>query len=69
MALAATATHHHFEPRIAATIVNGVLAKKTPKTTNFANDDPGRIFETSGENFSTQYRARQRTPRHPRVTL
>jgi len=30
MALAATPTHHHFESRIAATIVNGALAKKTP---------------------------------------
>jgi hypothetical protein len=54
MALAATATHHHFEPRIAASIVNGALAKTTPKTTNFPNDESGRIFATCGKNMAVQ---------------
>jgi hypothetical protein len=54
MALEATATHHHFEPRIAANIVNGALAKKTPKTTNFPNDESGRIFATCGKNTAAQ---------------
>jgi hypothetical protein len=69
MALAATATHHHFEPRTAATIVNGALAKKMPKTTSLPKDDPGRVFANAGENLAAQKRARQRTPAHPMIGL
>jgi hypothetical protein len=52
--LAATATHHHLEPRMAATIVNGTLAKKMPKTTSFPNDESGKISATLGTNMAVQ---------------
>ena len=54
MAAAPPATHHHFEPRIAARIVNGALANQTPKITNLPNDESGRIFATAGKDVATQ---------------
>jgi hypothetical protein len=39
MAAAATATHHHIEPRMAATLLKGAPARKIPKATNLANDE------------------------------
>jgi len=41
-------------PRMAATMVNGTPARKTPKTTNFPNDESGRIFATCGKNIAAQ---------------
>jgi hypothetical protein len=67
--LAATATHHHLEPRKAAIIVNGTLARKMPKMTNFPNGDSGKISATSGTNMAAQQRARQSTPTHPAIVL
>ena len=54
MALAATATHHHLEPRMAAIIVNGAAAKIMPKTTNFPNDETGKVSATPGTNLAPQ---------------
>jgi hypothetical protein len=54
MALAATATHHHLEPRMAAIIVKGRLARKMPKTTTFPNDDTGKVSATPGTNLAAQ---------------
>lgn len=53
-AAAPTATHQHFEPRIAAIIVNGALANQTPKITNLPNNESGRIFATGGKSMATQ---------------
>jgi signal transduction histidine kinase len=53
---------------MAATMVNGTPARKTPKTTNFPNDESGRIFATCGKNIAAQT-ARQRTPTHPIIVL
>ena len=54
MAAAATATHHHLELQIAATMVSGTLDRKKPKATNFPNDESGRIFATGGKNIAAQ---------------
>jgi len=41
-------------PRMAATTVNGTPARKTLKTTNFPNDESGRIFATCVKNIAAQ---------------
>jgi hypothetical protein len=62
MALAATAVHHHREPRMAAMIVNGRLATKILATTIFPGEDSGRMFATDGTKAQIQKKARHVTP-------
>jgi hypothetical protein len=64
-ALAATATHHHLDPRMAATVVNGPAARKTQKTAIFPDDEMGRTSATDGTRAAIQKKARHMTPIHP----
>jgi len=53
-ALRATATHHHFEPRMAAIIVNGPPARKTPNTQNLPNGESGNRSAIPGTTTAAQ---------------
>src|SRR5258706_12763046 len=69
MALAATAIHHHRDPRIAATIVSGRLTTKILTTATFPGKESGRTSATDGTRAQVQKKARQVIPTQPTTVL
>src|ERR1051326_8338232 len=67
--LAATATSHHFEPLMAATVVNGALARTVPNTANLPKDESGSKSAMLGTNAAAQKRDRHKTPSQPIALL
>jgi hypothetical protein len=54
---------------MAATIVNGAPARKTPTTATFPDDEMGRTSATDGTRAAVQKNARHMTPIHPTTVL